>query len=56
MYAAHTDEIGFIVKKIEADGRLRVHIMGWNWAGSAYNARGSIQKWYQRCSRLHGKY
>ena len=39
MYAAHTDEIGFIVKKIEADGRLRVANMGWNWAGSAYNAR-----------------
>ena len=39
MFAAHTDEIGFIVKKIEADGRLRVANMGWNWAGSAYNAR-----------------
>jgi len=39
MYAAHMDEIGFMVKKIEADGRLRVCNMGWNWAGSAYNAR-----------------
>ncbi len=39
MYAAHMDEIGFMVKKIEADGRLRVCNMGWNWTGSAYNAR-----------------
>lgn len=33
------DEIGFMVKKIEPDGRLRVCNMGWNWTGSAYNAR-----------------
>ena len=39
MFACHTDEIGFMVKTIEADGRLRVCNMGWNWAGSAYNAR-----------------
>lgn len=39
MFAAHMDEIGFMVKKIEADGRLRVCNLGWNWAGSAYNSR-----------------
>ena len=39
MYAAHTDEIGFIVKKIEADGRLRVANMGWNWALELVNDR-----------------
>lgn len=39
MFIAHMDEIGFMVKKIEEDGRLRVCNMGWNWAGSAYNSR-----------------
>ena len=39
MYAAHMDEIGFMVKTIEADGRLRVCNLGWNWTGSAYNGR-----------------
>lgn len=39
MFAAHMDEIGFMVKKIEDDGRLRVCNVGWNWAASAYNAR-----------------
>lgn len=39
MFAAHMDEIGFMVKKIEADGRLRVCNMGWNWTASAYNSR-----------------
>lgn len=39
MYAAHMDEIGFMVKKIEEDGRLRVCNMGWNWTASAYNSR-----------------
>lgn len=39
MFAAHMDEIGFMVKTIEADGRLRVCNMGWNWTGSAYNSR-----------------
>lgn len=39
MLAAHMDEIGFMVKTIEADGRLRVCNMGWNWTGSAYNSR-----------------
>ena len=35
MLAAHMDEIGFMVKKIEADGRLRVCNVGWNWAASS---------------------
>lgn len=39
MLAAHMDEIGFMVKKIEEDGRLRICNMGWNWTGSAYNSR-----------------
>lgn len=39
MFAAHMDEIGFMVKKIETDGRLRVCSLGWNWTGSAYNSR-----------------
>lgn len=39
MFAAHMDEIGFMVKKIESDGRLRVCSLGWNWTGSAYNSR-----------------
>lgn len=39
MFAAHMDEIGFMVKKIEADGRLRVCNVGWNWAASVYNDR-----------------
>lgn len=39
MFAAHMDEIGFMVKTIEVDGRLRVCNLGWNWTGSAYNGR-----------------
>lgn len=39
MFAAHMDEIGFMVKAIEPDGRLRVCNLGWNWTGSAYNGR-----------------
>jgi len=39
MFAAHMDEIGFMVKKIEPDGRLRVCNMGWNWTGSASNEK-----------------
>ncbi len=39
MFDAHMDQIAFMVKTIEADGRLRVCNHGWNWAGSAYNSR-----------------
>ena len=39
MLAAHMDEIGLMVKKIEQDGMLRVCNVGWNWAASAYNGR-----------------
>ncbi len=39
MFVAHMDEIGFMVKTIEEDGRLRVCNMGWNWTASAYNSR-----------------
>lgn len=43
MFAAHMDEIGLMVKKIESDGRLRVCNLGWNWTGSAYNSRVRFQ-------------
>ena len=39
MYAAHMDQIGFMVKNIEENGLIRICNMGWNWAGSAYNER-----------------
>lgn len=39
MFAAHMDEIGLMVKKIESDGRLRMCSLGWNWTGSLYNSR-----------------
>lgn len=39
MYAAHMDQIGFMVKKIEDNGLLRICNMGWNWASAAYNER-----------------
>ena len=39
MYAAHMDQIGFMVKNIEDNGLLRICNMGWNWAGSAYNEK-----------------
>ena len=39
MYAAHMDQIGFMVKNVEDNGLLRICNMGWNWAGSAYNER-----------------
>jgi len=39
MFDAHMDEIGFMVKKVESDGRLRVCNLGWNWTASAYNGR-----------------
>ena len=39
MYAAHTDQIGFMVKEIQDNGLLKICNMGWNWAGAAYNER-----------------
>ncbi|MDO4459326.1 MAG: M20/M25/M40 family metallo-hydrolase [Clostridia bacterium] len=39
MFAAHTDQIGFMVKKIDQSGLIRVCNMGWNWTGSAYNEK-----------------
>ncbi len=39
MFDAHMDEIAFMVKTIEEDGRLRVCNLGWNWTGSAYSSR-----------------
>ena len=37
MLAAHMDEIGMQVKKIEADGRIKVCHVGWIWTSSIYN-------------------
>ncbi|MDP3387007.1 MAG: M42 family peptidase, partial [Eubacteriales bacterium] len=39
MLAAHMDEIGFQVTKIENDGRIRVCKVGWIWTSSIYNSR-----------------
>lgn len=39
MLAAHMDEVGFMVKKIEPDGRLKVLSVGFNWANAAFNER-----------------
>lgn len=39
MFAAHMDEIGFMVKKILPDGTLQLCNLGWNWTASAYNER-----------------
>lgn len=39
MLAAHMDEVGFMVKKIESDGRLKVLSVGFNWANAAFNER-----------------
>jgi len=43
MLAAHMDEIGFQVKKIEPDGRIRLCKVGWVWAASIYNDRVVFQ-------------
>ena len=37
MLSAHMDEIGMQVKKIDADGKLRVCRVGWIWTSAAYN-------------------
>jgi len=38
MLAAHMDEVGLQVKRIEADGRIRVHSVGFVWTSSLYNS------------------
>jgi endoglucanase len=43
MLAAHMDEIGFQVTKIEGDGRLRVCNVGWIWTSSVYNDKVIFQ-------------
>jgi endoglucanase len=43
MLAAHMDEIGLQVIKIEADGRIRVHAVGWVWTSSLYNDKVVFQ-------------
>lgn len=37
MLAAHMDEIGLQVTKVDPDGKLRVRQVGWIWPGSLYN-------------------
>ena len=39
MLAAHMDEIGVQVKKIESDGRLKVCRVGWIWTSAMYHDR-----------------
>lgn len=39
MLAAHMDEIGVQVKKIESDGRIKVCHVGWVWTAAMYNDR-----------------
>ncbi len=43
MLAAHMDEIGLQVKKIEADGRIKVCHVGWVWTSSLYNDKVVFQ-------------
>lgn len=43
MLAAHMDEIGVQVKKIEGDGRIRVCHVGWVWTSAMYNDRVVFQ-------------
>jgi endoglucanase len=43
MLAAHMDEIGFQVTKIEPDGRIRLCKVGWVWTTSIYNDKVIFQ-------------
>lgn len=43
MLAAHMDEIGMQVKKIEADGRIKICNVGFIWTGSLYNDKVIFQ-------------
>lgn len=43
MLAAHMDEIGFQVTKIESDGRIRLCKVGWVWTASIYNDKVVFQ-------------
>lgn len=43
MLAAHMDEIGLQVKKIEGDGRIKVCNVGWVWTSALYNDKVVFQ-------------
>jgi len=43
MLAAHMDEIGLQVKKIEGDGRIKVCHVGWVWTSALYNDKVIFQ-------------
>lgn len=43
MLAAHMDEIGLQVKKIEGDGRIKVCNVGFVWAGALFNDKVVFQ-------------
>ena len=43
MLAAHMDELGFQVTKIESDGRIRICKVGWVWTSSIYNDKVIFQ-------------
>lgn len=43
MLAAHMDEIGLQVKKIEGDGRIKVCRVGWVWTSALFNDKVIFQ-------------
>ena len=43
MLAAHMDEIGMQVKKIEGDGRIKICNVGFVWAGALFNDKVVFQ-------------
>lgn len=43
MLAAHMDEIGLQVKKIEGDGRIKVCRVGWVWTSALFNDKVVFQ-------------
>lgn len=43
MLSAHMDEIGAQVKRIEADGRILIHKVGWVWTSAMYNDKVVFQ-------------
>lgn len=43
MLSAHMDEVGAQVKRIEPDGRILIHKVGWIWAAAMYNDKVVFQ-------------
>lgn len=67
MLAAHMDEVGMQVKKIEGDGRIRVCKTGWVWTSALYHDQvvfqngtigvvgccGQIEEAHNDCGKLY---